>query len=431
MIARSTLRIVAAALAFGGAAAPAAAVQHEFSGSFTAQFVLSNFNNTAVTKNSAYDPDGLPADPGTASFLEQRVRLGYAAKVDESLKLVSRFEIDYAYYGDASYGVGADRGAALGADQVNLETKNLYLDYCSPSTGFTARIGMQEYLDAFEGALIWADAAGLTFARPFGAAALSLGLFRLYDTGDIPGERTADLLAVDGSYQAGAAARVGASYYFVSDERGEETVTVHTLGVSARGALGPATVNGYLLAQLGDAGGGRDIRAFAGNAGVDLEVGPGTARAELNYASGDGDPDDGTARHLQTFFNEYWYGSHSLGLLTRDDYGLTADNGVVYDLAFGGRGSMIASAGYDLPLGGQTAVSGNLGAGWAGEDAGRAGSSLGTEINVRLTRQIHECLSLTVRAAYLFLGTFYDGAAENGEDPDNPWDARVILAYSF
>ena len=104
---------------------------------------------------------------------------------------------------------------------------------------------------------------------------------------------------------------------------------------------------------------------------------------------------------------------------------------MVYDLGFGGRGSMIASAGYDLPLGAKTALSCNLGAGWAVKDYDRGGPSLGTEANVKLTRQLYEGLTLTVRAAYLFLGNFYDGVAENGADPDNPWDARIILAYTF
>jgi len=433
MNARTTLRTAAAALALATAAAsPAAAViQHEISGQFTAQYVMSNFNNTAVTKDYAYNPDGLPADPGTADFFEQRVRLGYAAKFDERLKFVSKFEIDYSYYGDSSYEVGANGGAAVGADQVNLETKNLYLDFTCPSTGVNAKIGMQEYVDGFEGALIWADAAGLMFARPFGAATLSLGFFRLLDDGDVPGDQTADLLAIDGSYQISERFKVGGAYYLVSDNRGEADITVHSLGVNTKATLGPATVNGYLLGQFGDAGDGKNISAFGGNAGAEIKLGPGTARAEFCYSSGDDNADDNTVKSLQTFYNEYWYGSHSLALLTRDDYGLTADYGVIYDLGFGGRGSMIASTGYDLPLGAKTALSCNLGAGWAVKDYDRGGPALGTEANVRLTQQVYESLTLTVRAAYLFLGNFYDGVAENGADPDNPWDARIVLAYTF
>ena len=433
MNARSTLRVLAAALALGAATAgpAAAAIQHEFSGSFTAQFVLSNFNNTAVTKDFAYNPDGLPADPGTASFFEQRVRLGYAAKFDERLKFVSKFEIDYAYYGDSSYDVGANHGAAVGADQINLETKNLYLDYTCPITGVNAKIGMQEYVDAFEGALIWADAAGLTLSRPFGASTLSLGIFRLYDTGDVPGKKTADLFTLDGRYRLGETGTIGAAYYLVIDNTGDDSITVHTLGVNAKAALGAATLNGYLLGQFGDAGDGRSIGAFAGNLGAETRVGTGTARAEFQYASGDDKPNDKKVSNLLTFYGEYWYGSHNLALLTRDDLGLTADNGVIYDVGFAGRGSMIASAGYDLPLGPKTALSCNLGAGWAAKDAGRPGAALGTEANVKLTRQVYDALTLTVRAAYLFLGSFYDGAAANGADPDDPWDARIVLAYSF
>jgi hypothetical protein len=432
MNARTTLRTLAAALALGAAAAPAAAaIQHEFSGSFAAQYVMTNFNNTAVTKDFAYAPDGLPADPGTASFFEQRVRLGYAAKFDDRLKFVSKFEIDYAYYGDASYGVGANEGAAVGADQVNLETKNLYLDFTCPITGVNAKVGMQEYIDGFEGALIWADAAGLAFARPFGAATASLGFFRLLDDGDVPGEQTADLLALDGSYAIGKDTRVGGAYYLVRDDRDEHTATIHTVGVNGKSLLGPATFNGYLLAQFGEDAAGRDIGAYGANAGAELPLGSGVLRCELQYSSGDGNPDDDTSASLHTYYGEQWYGSHSLALLTRDDLALTADNGVIYELGFGGRGSMIASAGYDLPLGAKTALSGNLGAGWAVKDYDRQGAAIGTEANVKLTRQLYEGLTLTVRAAYLFLGDFYDGVAEGGANPDNPWDARVVLAYAF
>jgi hypothetical protein len=55
------------------------------------------------------------------------------------------------------------------------------------------------------------------------------------------------------------------------------------------------------------------------------ELGPGTLRAEFLYSSGDGDPADDKAESLQTYYGEYWYGSHSLALLTRDDLALTTD----------------------------------------------------------------------------------------------------------
>lgn len=429
---RTMFRSLAAALALGAlAAAPAAAIQHEITGSFSAQYVVSNFNGTPVTANWAYDPAGLPADPGTADYFEQRLRLGYTAKFDDRLKLVTKFELDYAYYGNSSYDVGGNGGGALGADGVNLETKWVYLDYTDPASAINAKVGMQEYIDGFEGALIWADAAGVMLARPFGATNVSAGYFRLFDEGEVLGDATANLLAIDASYQLAEGRKVGAAYYLVSDDRAAETVTVHTVGANANLALGAATLNGYALYQFGDLGDGVDIEAFAANAGAKLPLGPGTLRAEFCYGSGDGNPADDKAESLQTYYGEYWYGSHSLALLTRDDLALTTDNGVIYDLAFGGRGAIIASTGYDLPLGEKTALSFNLGAGWAAEDYGHDGSLLGTEANVKLDQQLYPGLTLTARVAYLFLGDFYDGVAENGDDPDDPWDARVVLAYSF
>jgi hypothetical protein len=434
MHARTPLRTLAAALGLGAltAAAPAAAaITHEFSGTFTAQYVVSNFNNTPVTKNGAYEPEGLPADTDTANFFEQRVRLGYTAKVDDRLKFVSKFELDYAYYGDESYGVARNHGAAVGADEINIETKNLYLDWTAPGSNLNTKVGMQEYVDGFEGALIWADAAGVALARPFGAANVALGFFRLLDSGDVPGDKTADMLTLDASYQLSEKTKVGGAYYLVADDRGENKATVHSLGLNGKGAIGPATLNGYLLTQFGTDAADRDISAYGANAGIELPLGSGLLRSEFQYSSGDSNPNDDKTKSLQTFYDEYWYGSHSLALLTRDDLALTADNGVIYDLGFGGRGSMIASAGYDLPLGAKTALSCNAGMGWAVEDFGRQGSTLGTEVNVKLTQQLYEGLTLTARVAYLFLGSFYDGVAAGGENPDDPYDARIVLAYTF
>lgn len=415
------------------AAAPAAAdLKHEFSGSYQFQYVTSNFNNAETVLDPGdgyYHPEGKDKDATTAKFFEQRVRLGYTAKADDKLRLVTKFELDYAYFGNSSYGVGNDGGGAVGADHVNLETKQLYLDYVCPVTGVNVKTGMMEYVDAFEGTLIWADAAGILLTRPAAFVNLSLGYFRLYDDGEVPGVRTADLLAFDATSQILESGRASLSYLLLTDDRGGGKTTLHTVGTSGLAPIGRANLNGFALYQFGEVG-GADVAAYALNAGVDVRLGTGTAKLELLYASGDTDG-DAKIESLQTFAGEHWYGSSPLAILTRDEYALTTDYAVVYDSGFLGQGSLIATLAYGIPVGEMTAVDCAVGAAWAAKTADGRDKMVGTEVDVKLTHEVRQGLTVVVRGAYAMLGAYFDNVAADGQTPENLFDARVILSYAF
>ena len=108
MTTRSTRRGLAAALALCTlVASPAgAAIQHEFSGSFTAQYVTTNFNNTAVTKDYAYAPDGLPAAGAFPGDFDVRLLLQQLAQPHPRERLIVDNQGSNAHCGSPPPGLG-------------------------------------------------------------------------------------------------------------------------------------------------------------------------------------------------------------------------------------------------------------------------------------------------------------------------------------
>lgn len=76
--------------------------------------------------------NGVVVDPATrATYTEERVSpfLTWAPRILSGKgSLTAAFEIDFAF-GDQAYGVGGNTGGGFGADQVNLQTRRLHVDW--------------------------------------------------------------------------------------------------------------------------------------------------------------------------------------------------------------------------------------------------------------------------------------------------------------
>ena len=172
---------LAALVTLGLAAAvatPAMALENQFSGAFTSFYDLSNYSAVYGQKDPV---NNAPKE----NYFVQRARLGYTAKASESVKLVTLFELDYRFLGNSSYANGRNTGGALGADSVNIETKNIYLEL--NNAGINTKIGMQGVDDAFKGTIFSADMAGLKFGHDYNNASVSAGFFRWNDSGEAYG----------------------------------------------------------------------------------------------------------------------------------------------------------------------------------------------------------------------------------------------------
>jgi len=454
------------------AATPAMALENEFHGLFSARYINSNFNGGQTTDGRIggasfggtgfYTPEGLPKRQYSANFVEQRARLQYIAKANADLKLVTHFEVDYVYWGNSSFGQaprpGRNGGGALGADTVNFETKSIYLDF-NPCKSLNVKLGMMPNSDAFKSVLFDADMAGLLLSSSYGSFSPSIGVFRFADTGvdidKVLGHNTSDLVMLDGKFAVSKNLKFGAAYYFLRDNSNFTTanntgvldfqdVKMNSLGLNAEYTTGPLTLNGFAIFQTGTVNKSY-TNAFAGNLGAKLRVGPGTARSEFLFISGDNNPADG---HGSAFYSvngqfgaEHGYYDNEMVILGRDKNAYTTDNAIVFNSNNKDQGVIGGYIGYDLPINAKFTTAFNAGfAAVAKENSNKPvvfgtgtrnkSNYLGTEINAEAVYFLLDGLTVSFRAAYVFLGDYYKNVALDGT-PDDPYDAKLIFKYTF
>jgi hypothetical protein len=489
MISKKKLLVVATAGALTAATAvPALALENEFHGLFRVRGFISNYDDGASGTL-------LPKDkPGTRNFIEQRARLLYQAKANDDLKLVTHFELD-SRWGDNSYnsnGTTRNNGGAIGADQTNLETKNVYLDFNVPGSAVpvNVKLGIQGFSDAYKGIIFNNDAAGLVVTSKYDRATAQIAYFRFDDAttggsattasnsyltvpsaptsaGSIiqnsnPGNLTRDFINIGGKYNVTKDIKVGADYFLLySDILRQNTgrTNIHMIGVNAEAKVGPATVDGFAIYQLGKVGSVpttatgvldttkssryQTVSAFAANVGAKVKVGPGTARGNVLYISGDNDPTNtnNDRNDFQTIMERgagnaghSFYAGEML-LLLRSKYATAGtDRAVVFDLNNSSQGLVGGFLGYDANFGKVFSYT-NVGFAAVAKDTGHAHDSkyMGTEINSELGYKIYDNLSASLQGAYLVLGDYFKntGGAALGKLPDNPFSGRVMVTYTF
>jgi hypothetical protein len=375
----------------------------------------------------------------TANWFDQRVRFAYSAKANENVKLVSKFELDYSFWGNSSFSVGRNQGGAIGADSVQIETKNLYLDWTANNCN--AKIGMQGYDDAFSGIIFSTDMAGILLSHNYGNATASAGFFRWNDgagTGagggndgiGLPGQNVQDLVALNGTYNVSKNLKIGAAYYFIQDDSDTVDVNfdakVHTLGVNAAAALGAVNVNAFVLGQTGDLDGnnGLDAKGYAAKLAANTAIGTGTLRLDALYVAG-GENQLYVTRDVNGYYD------NEMMILSRDKNATTIDNALVNDLNNNGEGVFMAAIGFDQPLSPTFTASANVGYGMVADNQGddvtldSGNDAIGTEVNVELVKKATDNVTLTARAGYVFLGDHFVG------DLDDPYAANFMVTYKF
>ncbi len=478
------LTVVAASALTAATAVPALALENEFHGMFRLKTFISNFDDGGGGTQYSADPTKPGSlnkkHPGTSNFIEQRARLLYMAKANDDLKLVTHFEID-SRWGDNSYNSNnttRNNGAAIGADQVNLETKNVYLDFNVPSTPVNVKLGLQFWNLGYKGIILNDDQAGVSATAKFGDGALNFAYFRLDDalsggsyiangsgaatttaTGatsvvnPTPGNRTRDFLTIGGKYNVSKDLKVGADYVLLYSDilrNSQDRTDIHMFGVNGEYVFGPALVDGFFVYQTGTLGraglagrGGQTVNAFAANLGGKVKAGPGTARANVLYISGDGKPNSGDRNDFQTIMergattNAHSFPGSEMVLMLDNKYNHTAAQAVVKDLNNNAQGLIGGFLGYDVNIG-KFFVYSNLGFGAVAKDNGfgpkpHESNFLGTEFNTEIGYKLYDNLTVSVVGAYMLLGDYFKGQALDvvGADPENPYTARLMVSYAF
>ena len=105
-----------------------------------AEVKINGIWNAKAWARDNYDGDDDRDD--STQYVTQRMRMYFNFIASENLKLVYKNEIDFEW-GDASFANARNDGGGLGGDTVNLETKNVYLEFMVPDTPVKATLGLQ------------------------------------------------------------------------------------------------------------------------------------------------------------------------------------------------------------------------------------------------------------------------------------------------
>lgn len=469
------LAVAAAGVLTVATAVPALALENEIYGAFTSFYDLSNYS---AIGNNAYEENpnnafGLDGGQPTQSYFVQRVRLGYNAKASDNVKLLTRFELDYNFWGNSSYVSARGGGGAIGADSVNIETKSLYLDLNYPM--LNTKIGMMGNTDAFKGILFDTDMAGIKFAHNYTNASVAAGFYRWHADSPL-GKNTNDLLSLDAKYSISKNFKIGASYYYIQDDRqNADTITtvttpavgtpvpdvldangnpvydttfpftpafttvtttanpsndakVHTVGLNAEGAIGPITLNGFALAQFGDRSATEDAKGYAFNVGAKMPLAGGTLRSEFLYVAGG----NNALFNAESGTEAGGFYDGEMIFLGRDKNATTIDNAIIYDVSNYGQGVILGTVGFDYAFNDKLSGSANAGFAAIADDNentvdGNDSDYLGTELNAECNYQLTSNVTLGARGGYMILGDYFDGVP----GADNIYDLKILARYAF
>lgn len=423
-------------------AVPAMALENEFHGMFKFMGYQTNALQGGDAKVLASD------DAHSGFFAEQRARIMYTAKANDNLKLVTHFELDTRFGGikvtdtkgyKGTYN-GNDSGN-LDADQLTLETKNVYLDFNCPITGANFKVGMQPWSDAYQSLFLLADMTGVIGTKKVDNFTGSLGWFRFDDntaaiaaadtTNTGAGQYTADLIVVDGKYALNKDITLGASYYNVQNDSGTTTPSydlLHMIGVNADMKFGDAVVKPFAAYQFGEKNSSTDISAYMFGATGKVKVGPGSVNFAGYYLSGDNN-NTGDVKSFQTISAATTYfNASNMWLLQRPGQAINTSTSLLgNDNTAKGLGSAGVFAGYEGTMD-KVFYNANVGYMTTSKKNAAGDKSIGTEINAQVGYKVYDNLSASVAGAYAFLGNYFDATAP---DADNPYLVNVQLSYAF
>lgn len=221
-------------------------------------------------------------------FIDQRLRLYFTITASENLKGVVKLEMgDVVWgFGGGTNRVGPGSGGQVGADGVNVELKNAYIDFAIPCTPTRAIIGIQE-VALLDGWIYNDDVAAAVFVTkldPFKITAAYASGQNLPNHVDIWGPRPARspagdtlysyyhdnvddwILAVD--YACGPWKANVTGFYQMAHRVGA-TVLPQTLSTPSS-QYQPFQFDGFSWASFGGTLFGRDVYEIDDNSFVDL-----------------------------------------------------------------------------------------------------------------------------------------------------------------
>jgi hypothetical protein len=405
-------------------AMPAAAAEMKVNGLFNAKgYARDNY-------------DGYDDTDDSVQYVTQRMRMYFDFISSENLKLVYKNEIDMEW-GDENFQNQRNNGGGAGGDTVNLETKNVYLEFMVPDTPVKATVGLQG-ITLHKGWFLSDDLAGTRFDMnfdPVNITAYWVGLAGLYQNdGADPTDTGTD--ASNDNWQLGAsgaykAENMDARLSFAYERKPNDTSTNDQPEsndlylVMGEFSMSFDNLSFFVIAgkNFGEADGSgsdsannRNYDGYMADIGASFALDMATLRARFIYASGDkeGDFDD----DFQGLTGE----TFSWAELISDGYTYDRDAELAQIGGSDSPSNMWAvNLGTDLKPTDTTTI--KLDVYYIGmvEDrtiAGDKEDEIGVEVDARLTQKIYDDLSITLIGVYMFADDGYGAYNGDPADPD-------------
>jgi hypothetical protein len=435
-----------------------------------------------------FGPNSTRTVDRAATYTEQRFvpLFVYRPKIlDGYATFRGLFKIDYTW-GDVAYGVGNNRGGAINAGQINLQTLMANVDI-RPSARWNVVVGLQRMFDGardpnvntlqsfqqsgYKLAYWGTQAVGVSaFADVTPATRARVGVFQLWE--NLVAEDDDVILGmVDVEHLLAPGLEVGVDVWALSDRaKGRGGISILGQGLNSllaayngttrlvlpqdytaalfwtgtrasynrEFAVGPWWADGFVMSNLGSIARPEQddvsVLGLAGNARLAYKYGRTAGdhvAVEALYTTGDANgAADGKVNSVITG-NAYgspvgvYISGRSL-LLFPDAQVVNRYYSLVHDISNQGLGvtGLFASASRDLIPNRLTAKVGAATA-FAGEAPAGGGRYMGTELNAELTYDLRVFLTLGLHAGYVALGDFYDAPSAVYDAPgSDPFDER-------
>ena len=315
------------------------------------------FNGVFNTKMYSEEKKSVTQEEGASEqFIDQRFRAKLTYSLNDNVSVVYFGEVD-TVWGEESKGNIGDGGQVTvrttGADGVNIETKNVYLDLKFGNTAAT--LGITTLGDAFGGVIFFEDIPALNVTHKIGNTTLR-AMYSKWDedystNSTVKVDETTiteddfylndeDLVAVDHTHTATVAINTakanprgdwddldfyalelkqkfndnftaGAGVYFKDDNRSDAGDTeIYFYGLNADVRFGNFGIDGFFMIQDGEydaevAGADYDIEGMAASARAAMKIENGDIGLRVMYFSDDDDKKD--EGRWQGFQGEYFF----------------------------------------------------------------------------------------------------------------------------
>lgn len=274
-------------------------------GDFRLRGVFSNI--AAANSQGGGKSGGFPnADGQTNSFLDTRLRLYWDFRPNDLMRIHYRMEIgDIVFGGNTQDGsdtsgnllpaIGSGSGGGVGADGVNVETKNIFLEFQLPGIpSLSLRGGIFGYGDRFDFNILADDFAGVQLRYNPGDITAHFVYLKFFEGETRTNADDSDWYGLDGQLRLNATTIIGSSFAYWIDKGNRGTLANDPfqwwLGVEFTSLWGHVHINSYIIYNHGK---GFFGRRSGKNQGInfslsgDIQVGLMTLGLQTQYISGE------------------------------------------------------------------------------------------------------------------------------------------------